>query len=160
MTDQTSLRPPRPPFTHETAAQKVRLAENAWNSCDPDRIALAYSPDSLWRNRSQFLQGRAAIVDFLTGKWRREREYRLIKELWSHDDDRIAVRFAYEWLDADDRWFRAYGNENWLFDAQGLMRERHASINDLRIAATERKFHWDRSGPRPADHPGLSALGL
>ena len=160
MTMSTTVRQPLPPFTKETAEEKVRRAEDAWNGRDPDRVATAYSPDSVWRNRSQFLQGRAAIKVFLTGKWERELEYRLIKELWAFTDDRIAVRFAYEWLDADGRWFRAYGNENWRFDGQGLMVERHASINDLEIAAADRKFHWDRTGPRPVSHPGLSALGL
>lgn len=153
-------RPPLPPFTRETATQKVRKAEDAWNGRDPARVALAYTADSVWRNRSTFLSGRPAIVAFLAGKWRREAEYRLIKELWAHGDDRIAVRFAYEWRDADGAWFRAHGNENWAFDANGLMRERHASINDVPIRAEDRLFHWDRSGPRPLDHPGLSELGL
>ncbi len=156
----TDARPPFPPFTHETATAKVRGAEDGWNSVDPQRVSLAYTPGSRWRNRATFLTGRAAIVDFLTDKWAREREYRLIKELWAFTDDRIAVRFAYEFHDAEGRWFRAYGNENWRFDAQGLMAERHASINDLAIAQTDRLFHWPRPGPRPADHPGLSDLGL
>ncbi len=156
----TTARPPFPPFTHETAVLKIRLAEDAWNSCDPARVALAYTPDSLWRNRNEFVRGRPAIVAFLTGKWQREREYRLIKELWSSTGSRIAVRFVYECRDASDQWYRAYGNENWEFDADGLMRARHASINDLAIAESDRKFHWDRSGPRPADHPGLSDLDL
>lgn len=159
MTEPT-LRPPLPPFTRETAIEKIRKAEDAWNSRDPERIALAYSPDSRWRNRDVFLRGRAAIVAFLTDKWAREREYRLIKELWAFTDSRIAVRFVYEWQDADGRWFRAHGNENWLFDAAGLMTERHASINDRPIAAADRLFFWDRSAPRPDDHPGLTELGL
>jgi uncharacterized protein len=153
-------RPPCPPFTRETAIQKIRAAEDGWNSCDPERVSLAYTIDSKWRNRSEFLQGRPAIVDFLTRKWARELDYRLIKELWAFTDDRIAVRFAYEFHDDSGNWFRAYGNENWEFDAHGLMRFRHASINYLPIQARERKFHWDRSHPRPADHPGLSELGL
>jgi nuclear transport factor 2 (NTF2) superfamily protein len=156
----TTAKPPFPPFTHDTAVLKVRLAEDAWNSCDPARVALAYTPDSIWRNRNEFVRGRPAIVAFLTGKWQREREYRLIKELWSSTGNRIAVRFAYECRDASGQWYRAYGNENWEFDADGLMRARHASINDLAIAGPDRKFHWDRSGPRPADHPGLSDLDL
>jgi len=153
-------RPPVPPFARETAIQKVRGAEDAWNSRDPARVSLAYTPDSRWRNRSEFINGRAGIVAFLTRKWAAEHEYRLIKELWAFADDRIAVRFAYEWCDHTGAWFRAYGNENWAFDENGLMRERHASINDVPIAEADRLFHWDRSGPRPADHPGLSALGL
>lgn len=153
-------RPPLPPFTADSAAVKARAAEDAWNSRDPERIALAYSVDSWWRNRSTFLQGRAAIVEFLTGKWERELDYRLIKEVWAHTDDVIAVRFAYEYHDAEGQWFRAYGNENWRFDDEGLMTHRHASINDVAIADSDRKFHWDASGPRPADHPGLSDLGL
>lgn len=159
MTDTTS-RPPLPPFTRETAIEKIRKAEDAWNSRDPERIALAYSADSRWRNRSTFLEGRAAIVAFLAEKWSREDDYRLIKELWAFSDNRIAVRFAYEWRDADGQWFRAHGNENWLFDAHGLMLERHASINDVPITEADRRFHWDRSGPRPEEHPGLSDLGL
>jgi len=159
MTDTTS-RPPLPPFTRETAIEKIRKAEDAWNSRDPERIALAYSADSRWRNRSTFLEGRAAIVAFLADKWSREDDYRLIKELWAFSDNRIAVRFAYEWRDADGQWFRAHGNENWLFDAHGLMLERHASINDVPITEADRRFHWDRSGPRPEEHPGLSDLGL
>lgn len=153
-------RPPLPPFTLETAHLKVRAAEDAWNSRNPERIALAYSEDSAWRNRAEFFRGRFAIVHFLTHKWAKELDYRLIKELWAFTDNRIAVRFAYEWHDHNGRWFRAYGNENWEFDANGLMRQRHASINDLPIEAGERKFHWDSSGPRPLDHPGLSELGL
>lgn len=153
-------RPPLPPFTEATATQKVRAAEDAWNTRDPERISLAYSEDSWWRNRSTFVQGRAAIVDFLVGKWERELEYRLIKELWAFTGDVIAVRFAYEYRDAAGQWFRAYGNENWRFDEDGLMTHRHASINDVAIAESDRRFRWDASGPRPADHPGLSDLGL
>jgi nuclear transport factor 2 (NTF2) superfamily protein len=153
-------RPPVPPFTEETAARKVRAAEDAWNTRDPEKVALAYTADSRWRNRSQFINGRQEIVEFLTGKWRREHEYRLIKELWAYDGDRIAVRFAYEWHDDAGQWYRAYGNENWRFDADGFMAERHASINDVAIAEADRLFRWDRSGHRPQDHPGLSALGL
>lgn len=152
-------RPPLPPFSVETATQKARLAEDAWNSRDPARVALAYTPDSQWRNRSTFLIGRAAIEAFLTDKWAREQDYRLIKEVWAFHENRIAVRFAYEWHDADNRWFRSYGNENWEFDAEGLMQWRHASINDLAIADAERKFRWPQ-GRRPDDHPGLSELGL
>lgn len=153
------MRPPAPPFDAETAAAKVRAAEDAWNSRDPDRVAPAYTPDSRWRNRAEFPTGREEIRAFLARKWARERDYRLIKELWAHGPDRIAVRFAYEWRDADGQWFRSYGNENWLFDAGGYMRERHASINDLPIAEADRLFRWPL-GPRPADHPGLSELGL
>ncbi|MGB5098166.1 MAG: nuclear transport factor 2 family protein [Porticoccaceae bacterium] len=152
-------RPPLPPFTRETAAQKVRMAEDGWNSRDPQRVALAYTPDSRWRNRNEFFQGRAEIEAFLTRKWQRENQYRLIKELWAHDANRIAVRFAYEWHDAHENWFRSYGNENWEFDEQGLMRVRFASINDLAIRALDRKFHWPQ-GRRPDAHPGLSELGL
>ena len=152
-------RPPLPPFTAETAAQKARLAEDAWNSRDPARVALAYTPDSRWRNRAEFLSGREAIEAFLTAKWARELEYRLIKEVWTFADNRIAVRFAYEWQDAEGAWFRSYGNENWEFDAEGLMQLRIASINDLPIAKAECKFHWPL-GRRPDDHPGLSDLGL
>ena len=153
-------RPPVPPFTAQTAAQKVRAAEDAWNTRDPERVSLAYTASSRWRNRSQFINGRAEIVAFLTDKWRREHEYRLIKELWAYTGDRIAVRFAYEWHDDGGQWYRAYGNENWQFDADGFMAERHASINDVPIAEADRQFRWDRSGPRPQDHPGLSDLGL
>jgi hypothetical protein len=156
----TEARPPFPPFTPETAAQKVRGAEDAWNSCDPARVSLAYTIDSVWRNRADFLQGRAMIVEFLTRKWNRELDYRLIKELWAFDGARIAVRFSYEFHDDSGNWFRAYGNENWEFDDHGLMRRRLASINDLPIREADRNFHWDRSGPRPKDHPGLSELGL
>ena len=153
-------RPPLPPFTRETAIKKIRAAEDAWNSRDPERCAGAYTADSRWRNRSTFITGTAEIVAFLTAKWEREHEYRLIKELWAFTDDRIAVRFAYEWHSEAGQWFRAYGNENWWFTAEGLMAERHASINDVAIEESERKFHWDRSGPRPEDHPGLTELGL
>ena len=152
-------RPPLPPFTLETAAQKVRLAEDGWNSRDPVRVALAYTPDSRWRNRSQFLQGRDAIEAFLRLKWQRELDYRLVKELWAFRDERIAVRFAYEWHDDSGQWFRSYGNENWAFDEQGLMHTRIASINDLPIAMEERKFHWP-AGRRPEGHAGLSDMGL
>ncbi len=157
--NNAETRPPLPPFTRETAIQKVRMAEDGWNSRDPQRVALAYTLDSRWRNRAEFPQGRAEIQAFLEGKWQREREYRLIKELWAHDGNRIAVRFAYEWHDAEGNWFRSYGNENWEFDEQGLMHLRYASINDLPISAAERKFHWPQ-GRRPDDHPGLSELGL
>ncbi|MCH4893207.1 MULTISPECIES: nuclear transport factor 2 family protein [unclassified Sphingomonas] len=153
-------RPPLPPFTADTAAQKVRMAEDAWNGRDPARVALAYTPDSRWRNRSTFLTGRAEIEAFLAAKWAREHEYRLIKELWAAADDRIAVRFAYEYHDDAGQWWRAYGNENWRFDAHGYMAERHASINDVAIAEHQRRFHWDRAGVRPLDHPDLSALGI
>ncbi len=158
-TEPEAPRPPLPPFTRETAMRKVRLAEDAWNCRDPRRVSLAYAPDSRWRNRSSFPQGRAEIVAFLEAKWVRELEYRLIKELWAQDGNLIAVRFVYEWHDAAGQWFRAHGNENWQFDAQGYMAERHASINDVPIAESERKFRWAQ-GPRPADHPGLSDLGL
>jgi len=152
-------RPPLPPFAAETAAQKVRAAEDAWNRRDPESVALAYTPGSKWRNRSEFLKGRAEIVAFLQRKWAKELEYRLIKELWAFDGDRIAVRFAYEWHDGGGQWFRSYGNENWQFDAEGYMAVRHASINDLAIPEADRLFRWPQ-GPRPADHPGLSELGL
>jgi len=152
-------RPPLPPFDAESAAIKVRRAEDAWNGRDPQKVALAYTPDSIWRNRAEFLQGRDAIVAFLTRKWNRELDYRLIKELWAFTGDRIAVRFAYEWPDDSGQWFRSYGNENWEFDEHGLMRRRIASINDLPITAADRLFHWP-SGTRPQDHPGLSELGL
>jgi nuclear transport factor 2 (NTF2) superfamily protein len=150
---------PVPPFTFEDAVKKVRMAEDAWNTRDPAKVALAYTPDTRWRNRSEFLNGRAEVEAFLTRKWAVEREYRLIKEIWAHSDTRIAVRFCYEYHDASNRWFRAHGNENWEFDADGYMAVRHASINDVPIAEAERKFHWPQ-GPRPADHPGLTALGL
>jgi len=153
-------RPPLPPFTTpEDAARKVRLAEDAWNTRDPERISLAYTPDSQWRNRTEFLQGREAIVAFLTRKWSRELDYRLIKELWDFRDNRIAVRFAYEWHDDSGNWFRSYGNELWEFDPRGLMRRRIASINDAPIRESERRYHWP-VGRRPDDHPGLSDLGL
>lgn len=152
-------RPPFPPFTRETATAKVRQAEDGWNTRDPERVALAYTPDSRWRNRAEFLTGREEIVGFLTRKWERELDYRLIKELWAYDADRIAVRFAYEFHDGSGRWYRAYGNENWEFDADGLMRVRHASINDLGITEEQREFRWPL-GRRPDDHPGLSDLGL
>ena len=152
-------RPPLPPFTAETAAQKARMAEDAWNSRDPERVSLAYTEDSVWRNRAEFVAGRGEIVTFLTLKWARELDYRLIKEVWAFADNRIAVRFAYEWRDDSGHWFRSYGNENWEFDAAGLMRRRLASINDLPITESERKYHWPL-GRRPDDHPGLSELGL
>ncbi|AUX20346.1 50S ribosomal protein L21 [Sorangium cellulosum] len=152
-------RPPLPPFTAETAAQKARLAEDAWNSREPARVALAYTVDSRWRNRAEFLEGREAIEAFLRRKWQRELDYRLIKEVWAFTADRIAVRFVYEWHDDSGNWYRSHGNEQWEFDARGLMRRREASINDVRIAAEERKFRWPL-GRRPDDHPGLSELGL
>jgi nuclear transport factor 2 (NTF2) superfamily protein len=152
-------KPPLPPFTAETAAQKVRAAEDAWNRREPETVALAYTLDSRWRNRREFLTGRTEIVAFLRRKWNRELKYRLIKEMWAFDRNRIAVRFAYEWHDAAGQWFRSYGNENWEFDAEGLMAVRHASINDRVIAEADRLFRWPH-GPRPADHPGLSELGL
>ena len=152
-------RPPLPPFTRNTAIQKVRMAEDAWNSRDPQRVSLAYTIDSRWRNRAAFPMGRAAIVEFLTQKWAQESDYRLIKELWAFSANRIAVRFAYEWRDEAGNWFRSYGNENWEFNAQGLMQLRLASINDLPITEVERKFRWSQ-GPRPLDHPGLSDLDL
>lgn len=154
-----SARPSFPPFNAETAAQKARMAEDAWNSRDPERVALAYTPDSEWRNRAEFLRGRAEIAAFLRRKWAREIEYRLIKEVWTHGENRIAVRFAYEWRDDSGQWYRSYGNENWEFDGEGLMRKRIASINDLPIAEADRKFHWPQ-GRRPDDHPSLSELGL
>jgi nuclear transport factor 2 (NTF2) superfamily protein len=153
-------RPPLPPFDHDTAVQKVRAAEDAWNGRNPEKVSLAYTENSRWRNRSTFITGRDEIVRFLTGKWEREHEYRLIKELWAFTDARIAVRFAYEWRSDAGQWFRAYGNENWQFEPDGLMAERHASINDVAIEESQRLFHWDSSGPRPVDHPGLSQLGL
>jgi len=156
----TTPRPPLPPFTRETAIQKVRAAEDAWNRRDPERVSLAYTADSRWRNRAEFLEGRAAIVAFLERKWARELDYRLIKELWAFTGNRIAVRFAYEWHDDSGQWFRSYGNENWEFDADGYMQRRIASINDAPIQATDRKFLWPAPGVRPADHPGLSELGL
>jgi hypothetical protein len=159
MSDAVEVRPPVPPFTRETAIQKVRAAEDGWNTRDPQRVSLAYTPDSVWRNRAEFAKGRADIVAFLTRKWARELDYRLIKELWAFTDNRIAVRFAYEWHDDSNHWYRSYGNENWEFDTNGLMARRHASINDLPILESERLFHWPL-GRRPDDHPGLSELGL
>lgn len=156
---KSEARPPLPPFTRETAIEKIRLAEDGWNSRDPHRVSLAYTADSRWRNRAEFTLGREEIVTFLSSKWKREREYRLIKELWAYADNRIAVRFAYEWQDAEDRWTRSYGNENWEFNEAGLMQIRHASINDLAIKESERLFHWPQ-GRRPDDHPGLTELGL
>lgn len=155
----TDIRPPLPPFTYDTAIQKVRAAEDAWNNKDPVKVSLAYTLDSQWRNRNEFPRGRIEIVAFLTKKWEKEQEYRLIKELWSYTDNRIAVRFAYEWRDSSGQWYRSYGNENWEFDAKGLMQKRYASINDLAIADTERKFLWPQ-GRRPDDYPGLSDMGL
>jgi hypothetical protein len=152
-------KPPFPPFSEETARQKVRMAEDAWNNRDPEKVSLAYTVDSAWRNRSEFLNGRAAIIEFLKRKWAKELDYRLIKELWAYADSRIAVRFAYEWHDTSGNWYRAYGNENWEFDENGLMRRRYASINDLPIQEADRKYHWPL-GRRPDDHPGLSDLGL
>jgi nuclear transport factor 2 (NTF2) superfamily protein len=159
MSTTENPRPPLPPFDAETAARKVRLAEDGWNTREPERVALAYTQASVWRNRSEFLAGRAAIVQFLTRKWNKELDYRLIKELWTFQGNRIAVRFAYEWHDDSGNWFRSYGNENWEFDEHGLMRRRIASINDLPIRASDRKYHW-RLGRRPEDYPGLSELGL
>jgi nuclear transport factor 2 (NTF2) superfamily protein len=158
----TSVVPPPivPPFTKESAIRKVRLAEDAWNSRDPERCARAYTPDSRWRNRAEFFSGRPAIIEFLTRKWKKELEYRLIKELWAFTDNRIAVRFQYEWCDGAGNWYRAHGNEQWEYDEQGLMRRREASINDVPISEADRKFDWPAPGPRPADHPGLSELGL
>ncbi|MCQ1573521.1 nuclear transport factor 2 family protein [Neorhizobium galegae] len=155
----SNQRPPLPPFTPETAVEKVRLAEDGWNSRDPARVALAYTVDSYWRNRAEFVEGREAIVGFLTRKWLRELDYRLVKELWSFRENRIAVRFAYEWHDDGGNWFRSYGNENWEFDEHGLMRRRLASVNDAPIREAERRFHWPL-GRRPDDHPNLSALGF
>lgn len=152
-------RPPLPPFTPETAAQKARMAEDAWNTRDPVRVAGAYTSESRWRNRAEFFQGREAIEAFLSRKWTRELDYRLIKEVWAFTANRIAVRFAYEWRDAEDHWCRSHGNEQWEFDDAGLMRRREASINDVPIAEADRLFRWPL-GPRPADHPGLSGLGL
>ena len=154
-----STRPPLPPFTAETASQKARLAEDAWNTRDPDRVAQAYTEDSRWRNRAEFFSGRLAIIAFLQRKWARELDYRLIKEVWAFTGNRIAVRFAYEWRDDSGHWFRSHGNEQWEFDDRGLMRRREASINDVVISEEARLFRWPL-GPRPADHPGLSALGL
>ncbi|AKJ28006.1 DUF1348 family protein [Caldimonas brevitalea] len=159
MTSPVQARPPLPPFTLDSAIAKVRRAEDAWNTRDPALVALAYTPDSRWRNRAEFVQGRAEIERFLERKWARELDYRLIKEIWAHDDHRIAVRFAYEWHDDSGQWYRSYGNENWEFDGDGLMSRRHASINDLPIREADRKYHWPL-GRRPEDHPGLSELGL
>jgi nuclear transport factor 2 (NTF2) superfamily protein len=152
-------RPPLPPFTEETAIQKIRMAEDGWNSRDPDKVSLAYTPNTQWRNRSTFVTNREEARQFLLQKWNRELDYRLIKELWAFKDNRIAVRYAYEWHDDSYNWFRSYGNENWEFAENGLMHKRYASINDLPISETERKFHWPL-GRRPDEHPGLSALGL
>lgn len=157
MSDES--RPPFPPFTHDTAVQKVRQAEDAWNSRDPIKVSLAYTVDSVWRNRAEVFSGRDRIVEFLKRKWARELDYRLVKELWTFTDNRLAVRFAYEWHDDSGQWFRAYGNENWEFNEQGLMQRRIASINDLPIQEIERLYHWSQ-GRRPDDHPGLSELGL
>jgi uncharacterized protein len=154
-----ATKPPLPPFTRETAIQKVRLIEDAWNGRNPEKLALGYAVDSYWRNRAEFLKGREDIVAFLTRKWAKELDYRLIKEIWSFDGDRIAVRFAYEWHDDSGNWYRSYGNENWEFNSDGLMRVRHASINDLPIKDADRKYHWPL-GRRPDDHPGLSDLGF
>ncbi|TDH63610.1 nuclear transport factor 2 family protein [Dankookia rubra] len=153
-------RQPLPPFTEASAVLKVRTAEDAWNSCDPARVALASAAGSLWRNRTEIMQGRPAITRFLARTWMRELDYRLIRELWAFGGSRIAARFAYEWHDPAGRWTRCYGTEAWEFDRHGLVRLRHASINDLPITEAERKFHWDRTGPRPPDHPGLSELNL
>lgn len=159
MSDAAEVRPPLPPFTRETAIQKVRAAEDGWNTRDPQRVSLAYTPQSIWRNRAEFVTGREAIVGFLSRKWARELDYRLIKELWAYTENRIAVRFAYEWHDDSGNWFRSYGNENWEFDENGLMARRFACINDLPIDAKDRLYHWPM-GRRPDDHPGLSDLGL
>ena len=158
--NSTPAAPVTPPFTLATATLKVRMAEDAWNSRDPERVALAYTEDSEWRNRAEFLRGRGAVREFLRRKWARELDYRLIKELWAFGEQRIAVRFAYEWHDDSGHWFRSYGNENWEFDPSGLMRRRLASINDLPILVGERKYHWQAPGARPQDQPGLSDLGL
>ncbi len=159
MSQSEKPRPPFPPFDAESAALKVRLAEDAWNSRDPQRVALAYTPDTIWRNRAEFLQGREAVTEFLKRKWNRELDYRLIKELWAFHENRIAVRFAYEWRDDAGNWYRSYGNENWQFNESGFMHRRIASINDLPIRETERKYHWPL-GRRPDEHPGLSELEL
>jgi nuclear transport factor 2 (NTF2) superfamily protein len=158
MPDETS-RPPVPPFARESAIKKVRLAEDGWNSRDPEKVAMAYSVNSVWRNRAEFMTGRAAIIQFLSRKWARELDYRLIKELWAFNENRIAVRFAYEWHDDSGNWYRSYGNENWEFESNGLMARRHASINDLPIKEADRNYFWPL-GRRPDDHPGLSELGL
>ena len=159
MTSAETTRPPVPPFDHDAAVKKVRLAEDAWNSRDPEKVAGAYSQDSVWRNRSEFLSGREAIIQFLRRKWAKELDYRLVKELWAFRENRIAVRFAYEWHDDSGNWFRSYGNENWEFEGNGLMARRLASINDLPIREVDRKYHW-QLGRRPDEHPGLSELGL
>ncbi|MEI6069218.1 MAG: nuclear transport factor 2 family protein [Methylococcaceae bacterium] len=159
MNTAKAARPPLPPFTHETAVQKVRMAEDGWNGRNPEKVALAYTIDSQWRNRAEFPVGREQIIAFLTQKWAKEHEYRLIKELWAYEGSRIAVRFAYEWHNENDKWFRSYGNENWEFDQNGLMQRRYACINDLPIKESDRKFHWP-PGRRPDEHPGLSDLGL
>lgn len=159
MSDSIETRPPLPPFTRETAIQKVRGAEDGWNTRDPERVSLAYTPQSVWRNRAEFVTGRGEIVGLLRRKWAKELDYRLIKELWAFTDNRIAVRFAYEWHDDSNNWFRSYGNENWEFDEHGLMARRHASINDLPIREADRLYRWPL-GRRPDDHPGLSDLGL
>lgn len=151
-------RPPFPPFTRETALKKVRAAEDGWNGRNPEKVALAYTQDSVWRNRAEFLHGRAAIVEFLRRKWNKELDYRLVKELWAFDGNRIAVRFAYEWHDDSGNWFRSYGNENWEFNEHGLMHRHHASINDLPIRSSDRKLHWDLAGVRPENHPGLTCM--
>ena len=159
MTTLTEVRPPVPPFTRESAIQKIRMAEDGWNSRDPERVSLVYTVDSQWRNRAEFPSGRAQMVEFLRRKWTKELDYRLIKELWTFGENRIAVRFAYEWHDDSGQWYRSYGNENWEFDEYGLMKRRYASINDLPISASDRRFHWPL-GRRPDDHPGLTELGL
>lgn len=159
MKAEIAMKKPLPPFTHETALQKIRMAEDGWNGQNPEKIALAYSQNSIWRNRSEFVTGREQIIQLLTRKWQKEYNYRLIKELWAYSDNRIAVRFAYEYQDIQKQWFRAYGNENWQFNEQGLMTHRHASINDIKISESERKFHW-QLGIRPLDHTSLSDLGL
>ncbi|OCQ54038.1 hypothetical protein Ppb6_00763 [Photorhabdus australis subsp. thailandensis] len=159
MSDIKEIRQPVPPFTRETAIQKIRLAEDGWNSRDPEKVSLAYSLDTHWRNRAEFVYSRKEAQEFLTRKWQKEHEYRLIKELWAFTDNRIAVRYAYEWCDNSGNWFRSYGNENWEFNEEGLMYNRYACINDLPIKESERKFHWPL-GRRPDDHPGLSELGL
>ena len=156
---QEPIRPPTPPFSYEQAAAKVRKAEDAWNSKDPQAVSLAYTADSQWRNRSEFISGRQQIVEFLKRKWEKELDYRLIKEIWAHSENRIAVRFVYEWHDCEGHWYRSHGNENWQFDQLGYMQARHASINDVPITEAERKFHWPE-GRRPDDHPSLTELGL
>lgn len=159
MTAVDPIRAPIPPFTRDDAISKVRMAEDAWNTRDPDKVALAYTADTRWRNRSEFLNGRDAVRSFLTRKWGAETGYRLIKEIWAHDGNRIAVRFCYEWHDGTGQWFRSHGNENWEFSDSGHMAVRHASINDVPISEADRKFRWPQ-GPRPQDHPGLTELGL